>query len=102
MGITPIITLMKARQTQAAVDQGKVTVSDLFGNSQAHALANLSTDELDPLEPTVTWKLWTDFAHEVFYFWKLVGPRLREQPDNATRLQLPPKVPEEPPDAGIV
>eukprot|EP00971_Amphidinium_carterae_P206189 4091751-Amphidinium_carterae.1 len=30
-----------------------------------------------------------DFANKVFHFWRLVGPRLRERPEEEPRVKLP-------------
>eukprot|EP00971_Amphidinium_carterae_P267236 5301162-Amphidinium_carterae.2 len=51
----------------------------------AIVLANEGFAEHGPLEPEETWVRWTDFANKVFHFWRLVGPRLRDEP----RIRLP-------------
>eukprot|EP00971_Amphidinium_carterae_P228177 4526207-Amphidinium_carterae.1 len=60
-----------------------------MANGQADSLANEGTAAHGPLEPDATWLRWTDFANKVFHFWRLVGPRLRERPDEEPRIRLP-------------
>eukprot|EP00971_Amphidinium_carterae_P216225 4292231-Amphidinium_carterae.1 len=87
---------MKAHLTHAAVEQGLVTANDLFGSGQADHLANLGTSKHAPLEPaTTSWTFRADFANKVFHLWRLVGPLLRERPESAAWVRLPPRVPEE-------
>eukprot|EP00971_Amphidinium_carterae_P282607 5610447-Amphidinium_carterae.1 len=61
-------------------------------NGQADILANdfiEGTAAHGDLEPEDTWLRWADFANNVFHFWRLVGPRLRERPDDEPRVKLP-------------
>eukprot|EP00971_Amphidinium_carterae_P300434 5969343-Amphidinium_carterae.2 len=79
------IRWIKARLKQSDVDISRITADDLHGNGQADILANEGTAAHGPLEPEDTWFRWTDFANKVFHFWRLVGPRLRERPDEEPR-----------------
>eukprot|EP00971_Amphidinium_carterae_P310544 6171070-Amphidinium_carterae.1 len=45
---------------------------------------------------------WADFAKRVYHFWGLVGPLLRERPESELRVRLPPEVPDETLDVGIL
>eukprot|EP00971_Amphidinium_carterae_P245829 4882288-Amphidinium_carterae.1 len=51
-------------------------------------LANRGTAKHVPLEPDATWTRWADFANKVFHFWRLVGPRFRERPQDEPKGQI--------------
>eukprot|EP00971_Amphidinium_carterae_P329168 6461467-Amphidinium_carterae.1 len=92
---------MKAHPKQTDVDNGRVTAEDLHGNGQADILANEGTAAHGPLEPDATWLRWADFANKVFHFWRLVGPKLRERPDEEPRIRLPREPVLEPPEVPL-
>eukprot|EP00971_Amphidinium_carterae_P166192 3293942-Amphidinium_carterae.1 len=71
---------------QADVDIGRITADDLHGNGQADILANAGTAAHGPLEPDGSWTRWADFANKVYHVWRLVGPQLRERPDDEPRV----------------
>eukprot|EP00971_Amphidinium_carterae_P118267 2342994-Amphidinium_carterae.1 len=48
-----------------------------------------------------TWLSWADFANKVFHFWRLVGPNLRERPDEGPRARLPRQPAEEEPEVPV-
>eukprot|EP00971_Amphidinium_carterae_P145912 2892046-Amphidinium_carterae.3 len=68
-------------------------------NQQADVLANQGTAQHDPLDPDATWLTWADFATKVYHFWRLVGPQLRERPEEEPRARLPAEPAVEPPAA---
>eukprot|EP00971_Amphidinium_carterae_P119659 2370693-Amphidinium_carterae.1 len=80
---------MKAHLKKEDVDSGRITANDLHGNKQVDVLANEGTAAHGPLEPNANWLSWADFANRVYHFWRLVGPQLRERPDNEPRVRLP-------------
>eukprot|EP00971_Amphidinium_carterae_P342468 6481773-Amphidinium_carterae.1 len=80
---------MKAHLKQADVDIGRTTADDLHGNGQADILANEGTAAHGDLDPEGAWTRWAVFANKVFHFWRLVGPSLRERPDDEPRVKLP-------------
>eukprot|EP00971_Amphidinium_carterae_P220165 4370753-Amphidinium_carterae.2 len=41
------------------------------------------------LEPDSVWSAWQDFAMKVYHLWRLVGPQLRERPEEQPRVKLP-------------
>eukprot|EP00971_Amphidinium_carterae_P312076 6203362-Amphidinium_carterae.1 len=61
------------------------------GNQQADLLANQGTERLldSDLEPDPVWLSWQDFAMKVHQFWRLVGPQLRDRPEEQPRVKLP-------------
>eukprot|EP00971_Amphidinium_carterae_P044488 874893-Amphidinium_carterae.3 len=83
------IRWMKAHLQQTDVDSGRVTADDCHGNGQADVLANQGTAQHGLLDPDVTWHHWADFVNKVHHFWRLVGPQLRERPDDEPRTRLP-------------
>eukprot|EP00971_Amphidinium_carterae_P202484 4017731-Amphidinium_carterae.1 len=52
-----------------------------------------------PLEPDPVWLSWQDFAMKVYHFWRLVGPQLRDRPEEQPRVKLPTEPPAPPPAA---
>eukprot|EP00971_Amphidinium_carterae_P010294 203384-Amphidinium_carterae.1 len=60
-------------------------VAMVYGNGQADVLANAGTEEHGRLDPDASWLRWAQFAHSVFHFWRLVGPQLRDRPDDEPR-----------------
>eukprot|EP00971_Amphidinium_carterae_P041829 821958-Amphidinium_carterae.1 len=91
----------QAHLKQADVDIGRITADDLHGNGQADILANEGTAAHGDLEPEDTWLRWADFANEVFHFWRLVGPHLREKPDEEPRVKLPRELVAEEPEVPL-
>eukprot|EP00971_Amphidinium_carterae_P220238 4372253-Amphidinium_carterae.1 len=79
---------MKAHLKQTDVDSGRVTADDFRGNQQADLLANQCTALHGPLEPDPVWLTWQDFAMKVYHFWRLVGPQLRERPEEQPSVKL--------------
>eukprot|EP00971_Amphidinium_carterae_P139426 2762960-Amphidinium_carterae.1 len=57
-------------------------------SGQADFLANQGTDPHGPLEPDLVWLYWQDFAMKVYHFWRLVGPQLRDRPEEQPRIKL--------------
>eukprot|EP00971_Amphidinium_carterae_P178785 3546293-Amphidinium_carterae.1 len=55
---------------------------------QADLLANQGTALHGPLEPDPGWLTWQDFAMKVYHFWRLVGPQLRDRPEEQPRVKL--------------
>eukprot|EP00971_Amphidinium_carterae_P047818 941628-Amphidinium_carterae.1 len=45
----------------------------------------------------LTYSLTQDFAMKVYHFWRLVGPQLRERPEEQPRDKLPAEPPVPPP-----
>eukprot|EP00971_Amphidinium_carterae_P222973 4424390-Amphidinium_carterae.4 len=86
---------------KCSLRSGRITAADFYGNGQSDILANQGIAGHGPFAPDATWNIWEDFVKEVFHFWRLVGPRLRERPDSE-RVRLPPVVPAVAPDAGII
>eukprot|EP00971_Amphidinium_carterae_P338254 6475500-Amphidinium_carterae.1 len=54
-----------------------------------------------PLEPDPVWLAWQDFAMKVCNFWRLVGPQLRDKPEEQLRVKLPTEPPAPPPAAPV-
>eukprot|EP00971_Amphidinium_carterae_P297842 5917911-Amphidinium_carterae.1 len=54
---------------------------------QLHTQADvdIGTAAHGALDPDGSWLHWADFANKVFHFWRLVGPSLRERPDEEPR-----------------
>eukprot|EP00971_Amphidinium_carterae_P102346 2026227-Amphidinium_carterae.4 len=86
------IRWMKAHLKQADVDSGRVTVDDFQGNQQADISefsANQGTEQHGLFEPDPVWLSWQTFAMKVCHFWRLVGPQLRDRPEEQTCVKLP-------------
>eukprot|EP00971_Amphidinium_carterae_P002796 55086-Amphidinium_carterae.2 len=79
---------MKAHLRQTDVVAGRITADDFHDNGQADQLAKKGTAQQGPLEPDATWLAWADFATKVYHFWRLVGPQLRERPEEEPRARL--------------
>eukprot|EP00971_Amphidinium_carterae_P335325 6471129-Amphidinium_carterae.1 len=90
---------MKAHLKQADVDSGRLTVDHFQGKQQADLLADQGTAQHGPLDPDPVWLTWQDFAIKVYRFWRLVGPQLRERPEEQPRARLPAEPPFSPPAA---
>eukprot|EP00971_Amphidinium_carterae_P222859 4422571-Amphidinium_carterae.2 len=88
---------MKAHLKQTDVDSGRATVDDYQGNQQADRLANQGTEQHGPLEPDPVWLTWQDVATKVYNFWRLVGPQLRDRPEEQPRVKFPTEQPAPPP-----
>eukprot|EP00971_Amphidinium_carterae_P268904 5334857-Amphidinium_carterae.5 len=54
------------------------------------------------LDPDPIWLTWEDFAMKVYHFWRLVGPQLREQPEEQPRARFPAELAAPPPAAPAV
>eukprot|EP00971_Amphidinium_carterae_P028195 555248-Amphidinium_carterae.1 len=80
---------MKAHQTDRDAEEGRVDGSDLHGNHQADVAANRGTSEHVPFEPSEEWKHWSAVCQAVRNIWLLVGPKLRNRPEQWPRIRLP-------------
>eukprot|EP00971_Amphidinium_carterae_P013828 272439-Amphidinium_carterae.1 len=80
---------MRAHLKKADVDAGRITADDFQGNQQADVLANQGTAQHGPLDPDPIWLAWEAFAMKVYHLWRLVGPQLRERPEEQPRARLP-------------
>eukprot|EP00971_Amphidinium_carterae_P266878 5293852-Amphidinium_carterae.1 len=84
-------TALMRQEKQADVDKGRLTADNLQGNQQADVLANqgIIIAQHGPLEPDATWLNCADFADKVcHFFWRQVGPQLRERPEDKPRARL--------------
>eukprot|EP00971_Amphidinium_carterae_P285532 5669210-Amphidinium_carterae.1 len=82
---------------QADVDSGRITADDFQGNQQADVLASQGTAQHGPLDPDATWLTWADLAMKMYHFWRLVGPQLRERPEDEPRARFPAELAIKPP-----
>eukprot|EP00971_Amphidinium_carterae_P178547 3542159-Amphidinium_carterae.1 len=60
----------------------------------ADLAANNGTREQVPLEPSEEWKQWSTLCQAVRNFWLLVGPKLRNRPEQWPTVRLPAPEPE--------